>query len=88
MVNSKPLVEKSEEFTKLYSTILKPATHAMKRLEKNGGPIDTEQVDWLANQYQIDVEECLEEISQHEAVQRFERVFEKSFNPNSTAQLT
>jgi len=83
----KPLVEKSEEFTKLYDTILKPATHAMKRLEKNGGPIDTEQVDWLANQYQIDVEECLEEISQHEAVQRFERVFEKSFNPNSTAQL-
>jgi DNA polymerase I-like protein with 3'-5' exonuclease and polymerase domains len=83
----KPLVHKSEEFTKLYDTILKPATHAMKRLEKNGGPIDTEQVDWLANQYQIDVEECLEEISQHEAVQRFERVFEKSFNPNSTAQL-
>ena len=83
----KPLVEKSEEFTKLYDTILKPATHAMKRLEKNGGPIDTEQVDWLANQYQIDVEECLEEISQHESVQRFERVFEKSFNPNSTAQL-
>ena len=83
----KPLVDKSEEFTKLYNTILKPATHAMKRLEKNGGPIDTEQVDWLANQYQIDVEECLEEISQHEAVQRFERVFEKSFNPNSTAQL-
>ena len=83
----KPLVDKSEEFTGLYENILKPATHAMKRLEKNGGPINIEQVNWLSEQYKIDVEECLEEISQHEAVQRFERVFEKSFNPNSTAQL-
>src|SRR6056300_291482 len=83
----KPLVENSGEFTRLYENILKPATHAMKRLEKNGGPINIEQVTWLAEQYQIDVEECLAEISQHEAVQRFERVYEKTFNPNSTAQL-
>ena len=82
-----PLVQKSEEFTGLYENILKPATHAMKRLEKNGGPINIEQVTWLAEQYKIDVEECLAEISQHEAVQRFERVYEKSFNPNSTMQL-
>ena len=83
----KPLVEKSEEFSKLYETILLPATHAMKTLEKNGGPINIEQVNWLAEQYQIDMEECLEEINTHEAVQRFERVYEKTFNPNSTAQL-
>ena len=83
----KPLVEKSEEFTSLYENILIPATHAMKTLEKNGGPINIEQVNWLAEQYQIDMEECLEEINTHEAVQRFERVYEKTFNPNSTAQL-
>ena len=83
----KPLVEKSEEFDRLYKTILMPATQAMKTLEKNGGPIDIEQVNWLAEQYKIDVEECLEEINTHEAVQRFERVYEKTFNPNSTMQL-
>jgi DNA polymerase I-like protein with 3'-5' exonuclease and polymerase domains len=83
----KPLVEKSEDFSRLYDTILLPATHAMKTLEKNGGPINIEQVKWLSEQYQIDVEECLEEINTHEAVQRFERVYEKTFNPNSTAQL-
>jgi len=83
----KPLVEKSEDFSRLYDTILLPATHAMKTLEKNGGPINIEQVNWLSEQYQIDVEECLEEINTHEAVQRFERVYEKTFNPNSTAQL-
>jgi DNA polymerase I-like protein with 3'-5' exonuclease and polymerase domains len=83
----KPIVEKSEDFTRLYEKILLPATHAMKTLEKNGGPINIEQVNWLSEQYQIDVEECLEEINTHEAVQRFERVYEKTFNPNSTAQL-
>src|SRR5210317_696927 len=40
----KPLVDKSEEFNRLYDTILLPATHAMKTLEKNGGPIEIEQV--------------------------------------------
>ena len=83
----KPLVDKSEEFNSLYSTILKPATHAMKRLEKNGGPIDIDQVTYLTEQYTIDMEECLDEIMAHEAVQRFERTQGKDFNPNSTYHL-
>ena len=86
-VKFKPLVDKSEEFNKLYGTILKPATHAMKRLEKNGGPVDIDQVRYLTEQYTIDMEECLEEIMSHEAVQRFERTQNKDFNPNSTYHL-
>jgi DNA polymerase I-like protein with 3'-5' exonuclease and polymerase domains len=83
----KPIVEKSAEFTKLYREILLPGTYTLKKLERNGGPVDVEFVDWLSNQYKIDVEECLEEISCNEAVLRFERIHQKSFNPNSTAQL-
>ena len=83
----KPLVDKSEEFNKLYATILLPATHAMKRLEKNGGPVDIDQVKYLTEQYTIDMEECLEEIMSHESVQRFERTQNKDFNPNSTYHL-
>src|SRR6056300_1503396 len=83
----KPLVEKSEEFTRLYNTILMPATHAMKRLEKNGGPIDIDQVTHLTEQYTIDMEECLEEIMMSDAVQRFERTQGKDFNPNSSYHL-
>src|SRR6056300_878021 len=82
-----PLVEKSEEFNRLYSTILMPATIALKRLEKNGGPVDTAAVDALQKSYQIDVEECIDEISNNSAVQRFERIHNKTFNPNSTMQL-
>ena len=83
----KPLVDKSPEFSKLYSDILIPATYALRKLEKNGGPIDRAQVEFLAEQYQIDVEECLAEINLSEAVQRFERIHGKIFNPNSTMQL-
>lgn len=83
----KPLVDKSAEFSKLYNTILIPATYALRKLEKNGGPLDRAFVEELAEQYQIDVEECLAEINLSEAVQRFERIHGKIFNPNSTAQL-
>src|SRR5210317_596087 len=82
-----PLVEKSEEFLRLYKEILMPATHAMKRLEKNGGPINIEQVNHLTEQYTIDMEECHEEIMMSDAVQRFERTQGKDFNPNSTYHL-
>lgn len=82
-----PLVEKSEEFLRLYKDILMPATHAMKRLEKNGGPINIEQVKHLTEQYTIDMEECHEEIMMSDAVQRFERTQGKDFNPNSTYHL-
>lgn len=83
----KPLVDNSEHFSSLYNSILMPATKALKMLERNGGPIDKSQVAWLSEQYQIDVEECLAEISNHEAVKRFERIHGKMFNPNSTMQL-
>lgn len=82
-----PLVARSEEFSKLYNTILKPGTLALMRLENNGGPINRRQVEWLADQYEIDVEECIEEIRLDECVKRFERIHGKVFNPNSTMQL-
>ena len=82
-----PLVEKSKEFVSLYNNILKPATKALKVLERTGGPINLYQLKNLDKEYKIDIEECIEEISQHSAVQRFERIHKKTFNPNSTIQL-
>jgi len=83
----KPLVDKSKEFTQLYTNILKPATDALMTLERNGGPISMEKLLSLDEEYQIDIEECMAEITLHPDVQRFERVFGKTFNPNSTVQL-
>lgn len=82
-----PLIDRSEGFTKLYKEILLPATSALMRLEKNGGYIDTSMLQEVKAGYEIDIEECINEISMHEAVQRYERLNEKTFNPNSTVQL-
>ena len=82
-----PIVKKSKEFSSLYSNILKPATTALMRLEFNGGPIDMDSLAKLETEYQIDIEECLAEIELHEDVKTFERLHNKTFNPNSTQQL-
>jgi len=83
----KPLVEANEEFTKLYTNILIPATKALMQLENNGGPIDTDKIMELYEEYSIDIEECIEEITLDKSILEFERRNEKTFNPNSTAQL-
>jgi len=74
-------------FSKLYNEILKPATTALMRLEQNGGPIDFKNLAKLEEEYTIDIEECLAEIEMHEDVKTFERIHNKTFNPNSTQQL-
>ena len=80
-------VLENKYFAKLYNEILKPATTALMRLEANGGPIDFENLARLEHDYTIDIEECLAEIEMHEDVKTFERLHNKTFNPNSTQQL-
>ena len=82
-----PLVNENEKFNTLYETILKPATLALAKLEYNGGPISVDHALNLQHNYEIDIEECINEISLDESVQEFERLHEKTFNPNSTVQL-
>src|SRR5210317_942022 len=73
-----PLVLGNQRFKKLYSEILIPATRALMKLENNGGPIDVKALAELDSNYEIDIEECQNEIFMHEAVQRFERIYEKT----------
>lgn len=83
----KPLVDKNPKFKSLYETILLPASTALMTLERNGGPIDVEFAKTLVSNYQIDIDNTLKQIYEDEAVARFERLNEKTFNPNSTVQL-
>lgn len=84
----RPLVKKRDSFEKLYQGLLKPVTKALMVLEDNGGPIDYEKVCSVDEEYQIDIEECINELRLDPDVQRFERIYSKTFNPNSTAQLS
>ena len=83
----KSIIDKNKKFDKVYEDIMKPASAAIVRLEKNGGPINKQQLDTLKKGYEIDIEECLNEIRCNPAVARFEEDNEKIFNPNSTYQV-
>jgi DNA polymerase I-like protein with 3'-5' exonuclease and polymerase domains len=83
----KPLVDKNPKFKSLYETILLPASKSLMVLERNGGPIDVAFAQTLVDNYKVEIDKTLKEIYQDEAVARFERIYEKTFNPNSTMQL-
>jgi DNA polymerase I-like protein with 3'-5' exonuclease and polymerase domains len=82
-----PLINNNEKFNRLYNKLLKPYTIALMELEKNGGPVDREAAIELYADYQIDIEECINELKLDPDVARFERIYGKDFNPNSVAQL-
>jgi len=83
----KPLVDKNPKFKSLYNDLLKPATRALIHLESNGGPICKDTLEALIKDYQIDIEETLNEISFHPAIMDFENLKDTRFNPNSVAHL-
>jgi DNA polymerase I-like protein with 3'-5' exonuclease and polymerase domains len=83
----KPLVDKNPKFKTLYETILLPASKSLMTLERNGGPIDVDFAQTLVDGYKVEIDKTLKDIYQDEAVARFERIYEKTFNPNSTMQL-
>lgn len=82
-----PIVKRNEKFNFVYETILKPSTRALMHIENVGGPVSREYLDNLQSDYTIDIEEILNEINLHPAVQAVERTQGKAFNPNSVMQL-
>lgn len=83
----KPLVDKNPHFSKLYNNLLKPAVMSLIHLESNGGPIDISTLEALIEDYKIDIEETMNELAFHPAIQEFESETGKTFNPNSVYHL-
>jgi DNA polymerase I-like protein with 3'-5' exonuclease and polymerase domains len=83
----KPLVDKNPHFTALYEKLLKPAILSLIHLESTGGPISVDVLDDLIEDYKIDIEETMNELAFHPAIQEFEESTGKSFNPNSVYHL-
>ena len=82
-----PKIANNKEFRNLYENILKPVTKAIIHIESNGGPISIDVLEYIIKDYQIDIEETLNEIALDPAVIRFEEEQEKKFNPNSVFHL-
>jgi DNA polymerase I-like protein with 3'-5' exonuclease and polymerase domains len=83
----KPLVDKNPHFVKLYNDLLKPGVLSLIHLEDTGGPISIETLEALIEDYKIDIEETMNELAFHPAIQEFESETGKTFNPNSVYHL-
>ena len=83
----KPLIDKNSKFSYVYEELLKPATKALMYLEDTGGPIELQVLTDIEEDFKIDIEECMVEISMHPAIKIFEEQEKKTFNPNSTFHL-
>ena len=83
----KPLIDKNTHFSSLYNDLLKPAIMSIIHLESNGGPINIDILDDLIQDYRIDIEETMNELAFDPAIQEFEEVTGKTFNPNSVYHL-
>ena len=83
----KPLIDKNSKFSYVYKELLKPATEALMYLEDTGGPIELQVLTDIEEDFKIDIEECMAEISMHPAIKIFEEQEKKTFNPNSTFHL-
>jgi DNA polymerase I-like protein with 3'-5' exonuclease and polymerase domains len=83
----KPAVANNEQFNNVYQQILIPGVKALAKMERNGGPIDTQYLLELDRKYTAEVEALMLEIKQYSAVKQFELDNDKEFNPGSVKQL-
>jgi len=83
----KPIIDKNPNFVTLYNDLLKPAIMSIIHLESNGGPISIDILDDLIQDYRIDIEETMNELAFDPAIQEFEEISGKTFNPNSVYHL-
>ena len=83
----KPAVAGNEQFNDVYQQILIPGVKALTKMERNGGPIDTQYLIELDRKYTAEVEALTLEIKQYPAVKQFELDNSKDFNPGSVKQL-
>ena len=82
-----PAVRKNPKLFSVYENILIPGCRFLTDIQDNGVPFDKERLLKGRDLMQADIDEAVNQLYEFDAVQRFEDVKKKEFNPNSTVQL-
>ena len=82
-----PAVKKNPKLWSVYENILIPGCRFLTDIQDNGVPFDRERLEKGRDLMQADIDEAVNQLYEFEAVERFEQVMQKQFNPNSTVQL-
>ena len=82
-----PAVQGNPKLLKVYNNILIPACRFLTDVQDTGVPFDAERLYKGTALMQEDIDEAVKKLYEFDAVQTFERIKQKEFNPNSTVQL-
>ena len=82
-----PTVKKNNKLWKVYEDILIPGCRFLTDIQDIGVPFDEDRLSKAAVLMQEDIDNAVHELYEFDAVDKFERIKQKEFNPNSTVQL-
>ena len=85
--NQLKVVKENPKLKNVYDTILIPGTRFLMACQDNGVPFDRERLSKAQELMLLEIDKSAQDLSNFEAVKKFEEINGKDFNPNSTVQL-
>ena len=80
-------IKQNKRLAKVYDNILIPGCRFLTDIQDNGVPFDIPRLVKSQALMQDQIDEAVAELYKHPAIDKFEKINGKDFNPNSTVQL-
>lgn len=80
-------IKQNKKLAWVYDNILIPGTRFLINVQDNGVPFDRTRLLYAQEIMQNDIDAAIQELYKNPAINKFEEINGKSFNPNSTVQL-
>ena len=80
-------IKQNKKLCWVYDNILIPGTRFLIDAQDNGVPFDRMRLEQAQEIMQSDIDNAVKELYKNPAIQKFEEINGKQFNPNSTVQL-
>lgn len=80
-------IKENSKLKAVYDNLLIPGTRFLIGIQDNGVPFDAERLSFAQELMQQDIDKAISTLYENPAIEKFEAINGKDFNPNSTVQL-
>lgn len=80
-------IKENPKLKAVYDNLLIPGTRFLLGIQDNGVPFDAERLSFAQELMQQDIDKAISTLYENPAIEKFEAINGKDFNPNSTVQL-
>ena len=80
-------IKENPKLKAVYDNLLIPGTRFLIGIQDNGVPFDAERLSFAQELMQQDIDKAISTLYENPAIEKFEAINGKDFNPNSTVQL-